>query len=107
MSLKEIEVSLRVPNMKVRVLDQHGYPLDHATVRFVRLVQVPAIPKPGESLQLPMGSDAVFQATVTRAAWHDEKGLFVVACQYGQKRITAEEYAALTGDPAWTLKPLS
>ena len=42
---QEIEVSLRIPNMKVRTLDENGYPIDHSTIRFKRIVQVPAIPK--------------------------------------------------------------
>ena len=49
---REVEVSLRVPNMKVRVLDENGYPIDHANVRFRKMIQVPSIPKPDETLEL-------------------------------------------------------
>jgi hypothetical protein len=30
----------------------------------------------------------------------------VVSCQYANRSITAEEYAALRDDPAWDLKHL-
>lgn len=103
---KDVEVSLRIPNMKVRALDEHGYPIDHSAVRFRKLVSVPAIPKPGEPLQLTTASGRMLQATVVRADWNDAKGLFVVACQYANRSIGAEEYDALIRDPDWLMTPL-
>jgi hypothetical protein len=41
-----------------------------------------------------------------RADWNEDRGLFIVSCQYGNRTITPDEYAALTEDPAWELKPL-
>ena len=38
----DVEVSLRIPNMKVRSLDENGYPLDHSSVRFKKMMTVPA-----------------------------------------------------------------
>jgi hypothetical protein len=101
----EVEVSLRVPNMKVRALDENGYPIDHANVRFKKLVTVPSVPKPGETLSLS-SSDKTFSAKVVRADWNEERGLFVVACQYGNRSISADEYGAIVGDPQWQMKPL-
>ena len=43
---REVEVSLRVPNMKVRILDENGYPIDHANVRFRKMIQVRRSPSP-------------------------------------------------------------
>lgn len=103
---KEVEVSLRIPNMKVRALDEHGYPIDHGSVRFKKIVLVPAIPKPGDSLQLTTASGRMLQSTVVRADWNEEKGLFVVACQYANRSIAAEEYDALVNDPDWQMTPL-
>jgi hypothetical protein len=100
-----VEVSLRVPNMKVRALDENGYPIDHANVRFKKLVTVPSVPKPGETLSLS-SSDKTFSAKVVRADWNEERGLFVVACQYGNRSISADEYGAIVGDPQWQMKPL-
>jgi hypothetical protein len=103
---REVEVSLRVPNMKVRPLDENGYPIDHALFRFKKLIQLPAIPKPDEVIELTTRSGKAFAARVVRSDWNEDRGLFIVSCQYGNRTITPEEYAALTEDPAWELKPL-
>ena len=102
---QQIEVSLRIPNMKVRTLDENGYPIDHSTIRFKTVVEAAAIPKPGEMLQLK-ASDKTLPATTVRADWSDDRGMFVVACQYANRSITAEEHQALLGDPNWRVTPL-
>jgi hypothetical protein len=102
----QVEISLRVPNMKVRALDENGYPIDHSAVRFKKLMTVPKIPKPDELLQLTTHSGRTFEARVTRADWNESRGLFVLSCQYGNRSISPEEYGALTSDPDWELKPL-
>jgi hypothetical protein len=103
---REVEVSLRVPNMKVRALDENGYPIDHANVRFRKIINVPAIPKPEQTLELDTQSGRTIPARVVRADWIESRELFVVSCQYANRSITAEEYGALTQDPTWELKPL-
>jgi hypothetical protein len=103
---KQVEVSLRIPNMKVRALDEHGYPIDHSSVRFRKMAVEPAIPKPGDSLLLTTASGRTLQSTVVRADWSEEKGLFVVACQYANRSISAEEYDALVSDTDWRMTPL-
>jgi len=103
---KSVEVSLRIPNMKVRALDEHGYPIDHSSVRFKKIASVPAIPKPGDALQLTTASGRMLQSTVVRADWNEERGLFVVACQYANRSISADEYAALVKNPDWQMRPL-
>jgi hypothetical protein len=102
----EVEVSLRVPNMKVRALDENGYPIDHASVRFKKLITVPKIPKPDAMLELTTRSGLTFPARVVRADWHESRELFVLSCQYGNRSISADEYRALAEDPDWELKPL-
>lgn len=103
---KSVEVSMRIPNMKVRPLDEHGYPIDHSVLRFKKIIAVDMIPKSGESLHLTTRSGAPFEAKVTRVDWNEERGLFVVACQYANRSIAAHEYAALVEDPDWQMKPL-
>ena len=103
---REVEVSLRVPNMKVRALDENGYPIDHASVRFKKRITVPAIPKPDDMLELTTRSGKPFAARVVRADWNEDRALFILSCQYGNRTISAEEYAALADDPDWELKPL-
>ncbi len=103
---REVEVSLRVPNMKVRVLDENGYPIDHANVRFRKMIQVPSIPKPEETLQLTTRSGRTCRPgscapTGTRAA-------SCSSCRAStpSARSPPEEYGALAEDPEWELKPL-
>ena len=103
---REVEVSLRVPNMKVRALDENGYPIDHANVRFRKMIQVDVDSKargdaPADD---PLRQDA--PARVVRADWHESRELFVLSCQYAERSITADEYGALAEDPEWELKPL-
>ena len=103
---KPIEIRLRVPrNSKAPLLDDSGYPLDTASVRFRRLMTVPAVPKAGESIDLVAGGRTL-PATVVRADWSDADGLFVVACQYGGRSIATDDQNALLADPEWTLIPL-
>jgi hypothetical protein len=101
-----VEVRLRVPNMKARALDESGYPIDHASMRFRRVIELPKIPKPDEMLDLSTSSGKTLQARVVRADWNEGLGLFVLSCQYANRSITAEEYGALTSDPDWQLKHL-
>ena len=101
-----IEVSLRIPNTKVRPLDEHGYPIDHGAVRFRKIIEVATIPKAGESLPLPTASGRTLPSSVVRADWHEERGLFVVACQYANRSLSPDDYGALVGDPDWRMTPL-
>ena len=103
---KSIEVRLRIPqNRKAPLRDDGGYPLDIASVRFRKLMTVPAIPKPGESIVL-VAEGQTLQATVLRADWSDAENKFIVACQYAQRSITVEEQNALVADPEWSMVPL-
>ncbi len=101
-----VEIRLRVPNMKVRALDEKGYPIDHSSMRFRKVVQVAKIPKAEETLDLSTNSGRVLQARVVRADWNEDRGLFVLSCQYVNRSITAEEYGALATDSEWQLKHL-
>lgn len=102
----EMEVRVRVPNMKERALDQNGYPIDHASMRFRKVIEAPQIPKPGETLELTTVSGRTLQTKVVRADWNEDRGLFILSCQYANRSITADEYAALADDPEWELKHL-
>jgi hypothetical protein len=101
-----VEMRLRVPNMKTRVLDETGYPIDHSAMRFRKVIEVPKIPKPEEPVELTTSAGRVIQARVVRADWNEGLGMFVVSCQYANRSITAEEYGALADDPDWELKHL-
>ena len=92
--------------MKERALDENGYPIDHASVRFRKLINVPAIPKPDETLELTTRSGITLPARVVRADWIETRELFVLSCQYANRSISREEYSGLAEDPDWELKPL-
>lgn len=102
---RQIEVSLRIPQNRKQPLMQDGYPVDMAAVRFRRVIDVPAIPKGGEELALTASGLTVI-ARVVQSNWDEGKGLFVVACQYANRTIPAEEQTALVNDPEWRLEPL-
>ena len=64
-----IEVRLRIPNnRKAPLLDDSGYPLDMASVRFPKEMSVEAIPKPGQTIELSAGSGTLL-AVVTLAIY--------------------------------------
>jgi hypothetical protein len=92
--------------MKVRVLDETGYPIDHSSMRFRKVIDVERIPKPEEPMELNTSSGRVIAARVVRSDWNEGRGMFLVSCQYANRSITPEEYAALADDPEWELKHL-
>lgn len=91
--------------MKVRALDENGYPIDHSMVRFKKMLAVPSVPKPNDMLTLT-SSGRSFEAKVVRSDWSEDRGLFIVACQYSNRSISAEEYGGIAQDPEWEMKPL-
>lgn len=105
--MREIEVNMRVPTLTVRSPSEADKRIDNSAIRFTRRIQVPAIPKPGDVLSLSTdGGKTTFECTVTRADWHEEKALFVVACTYAKRSLTVDTYSALVNDAEWTMKQL-
>lgn len=103
----EIEVNMRVPTLTLRSPHEADRRIDNSLVRFTRRIQVPAVPKPGDVLALSIGGGATaFECTVTRANWHEEKMLFVVACTYSKRSLAPDTYTALVNDHEWTMKQL-
>ena len=100
------EVRLRVPNMKVRALDPNGYPIDHSSMRFRSVIDIPKFPHTGDMLVLSTSSGRTLQATVVHVDLDEPRNLFVLSCQYTERSISAEDYSALANDPAWALKHL-
>ena len=102
---QQVELNLRIPNMKVRTKDENGYPIDHSTIRFRKVVEMPAIPAQGEVLPIS-ASDRTLHATVVRSDWSEDRGMFIVSCTYANRSITVEDHAAVIGDPEWRMTPL-
>lgn len=101
-----VEVRLRVPNMKNRVLDESGYPIDHSIMRFRKVIEVERIPKPEAPMELTTSAGLAIPARVVRSDWNETRGMFIISVQYANRSITPEEYAALADDPEWELKHL-
>ncbi len=102
----EVEVNLAIPRIKNPILGENGYPIDNGSIRFTKMIQVPAIPQPGTVLQMSTSAGHKFGCTVTRAEWSEQRSLFVVSCKYSNRSIPAEECAALFADREWKMKQL-
>ncbi len=101
----QTEIRLRLPRPKVAPRDENGYQIDIPSVRFVRRLDVSAVPKVDDALQLST-SQYVFPAVVSRVAWDDAKSMFVVECRYTQRPAFADHVTSIMSDPEWTLTPL-
>jgi hypothetical protein len=97
----EVEVSLRVPTFTVRAPNLEPKRIDNTSVRFRRRMEVPSIPKTGDTLQLTAAFGDPFDAGVTQVHWNEDRQIFVVACTYARRSITPDEYERLTSDPDW------
>jgi hypothetical protein len=92
--------------MKVRALDPNGYPIDHSSMRFRRVIEIPQFPRVGHVLELPTRSGRMLQANVTHVELDEPRALFQLSCQYANRSISTDDYAALSNDPDWQLKHL-
>jgi hypothetical protein len=102
----DVEVNLRIPAVKEPAKDDNGYPINSADVRFIRIVSVPALPKPDALLQLKMSDGSSIECAVSRADWSESKERFIVYCTYSKKSILPDQYRALLSDPDWEMRPL-
>ena len=84
----DVEVNVKIPRVTVRSPHQADKIIDNSSVRFSKRIKVPAIPKPGASLQLTTSSSEAFECTVTRADWNEERALFVLSCSYSKRSIS-------------------
>ena len=101
-----VEINLKIPGLTIRAADQSVKVINNSAVRFTRQIDVPAIPKPGASLDVPVSAGVTFGCTVTRAEWHEGMAMFIVSCQYAKSRISPDDYHALINNAEWTQKVL-
>ncbi len=105
--MPSVLINLRIPSLTVKQDVDAPRRVDNSMVRFLKTVDVPAIPKVGDTLQ--MSADALtqpFQCTVKRSDWDDRENTFIVACAYAKASIPEADYRALLGSPDWTQKSL-
>jgi hypothetical protein len=103
-----LEISLRIPSLRVRGRDGTEGPKTIANndVRFIKHVELDKIPKPGDVLTMVVGSGGSFQCEVLRSDWHHEKNMFVTACRYSKRSISEAEYQALLDASDWQMRAL-
>ena len=107
MAPQTVEMNMRVPSLTVRTEGQEPRRVDNSGVRFLKQLELPAIPKPGTTLEMMIGPAIRFPVTVTRADWSEDKNMFIVSCTHSNKSIPLASYEALVADDSgWTMKPL-
>ena len=102
----DVEVNLRIPAVKEPAKDDHGYPINSADVRFIRVARLPALPEPGALLQVETRDGPSIECEVNRADWSEGEDRFIVYCKYSKRSMPADEYRALIRDPGWKMRPL-
>ena len=101
-----VEVNLKIPGLTIRSADQPVKVINNSAVRFARLMDVPAIPQPGASIEVPVSAGVTFDCTVTRSEWHEDRSIFIVSCHFSKARISPDDYHALINNADWTQKLL-
>ena len=101
-----VEINMRLPNITVRTPHEPTRVIVNAELRYIKRIQVPALPRPDDSLELSTSGGHRVPVTVKRVDWHEEKALFVVACQYAGRSVPLEVYNSLKEDPEWQEKSL-
>src|SRR6202163_2047726 len=96
-----VEIELRIPTLMASDENDVEKRIDNTHVRFRRVVQVPDSPKPGSEILLQIGEDLAITCTIGKADWHETKQMFVLPCQYPNRRIFPADYKALVNDPHW------
>jgi hypothetical protein len=102
-----VRVNLRLPSFRTKdPSSQEVRSVDNNEVRFLKEIEVAAIPKPGDVIEMSAGTHLTFPCAVKQVHWHESDNIFVVACKYGKPRITAAEYDIISADQSWTAKTL-
>ena len=105
--VQTVEISLRVPSLRVkREGKDTPETISNSDIRFIKRIDVDSIPKAGTVLTMEVASHGSFETVVVRSDWHEGKNLFVIACQYKNRSITAADYQALLDATDWQLRPL-
>jgi hypothetical protein len=105
--VQTVEIALRIPSLRVR-RDTHEATetIVNSDIRFIKQVQLEAVPKPGDVLNMVVSSGGTFECEVVRSDWHHQKNMFVIACRYSRRSISPAEYQALIGSSDWQVRAL-
>jgi hypothetical protein len=104
---QSVEISLRIPSLRVKRDDRDDpQTINNSDVRFSKSIEVESIPKPGTVLTMSISSGETFECEVVRSDWHHEKNMFVIACRYSQRSISAAQHEALMNASDWQVRML-
>src|SRR6266849_9158426 len=98
-----IEISLRIPSLRVRGREGKDGPetIANSDVRFIKQVELEHVPKPGDELTMMVSSGGSFKCEVVKSDWRHDKNMFVTACRYSKRSISEAEYQALMNASDW------
>jgi hypothetical protein len=103
-----VEISLKIPSLRATRERQQNPSTITTTneVRFIKHVELEAIPRAGDLLTMTVAAGAPFQCHVIRSDWHHDKNMFVIACRYAKRSISEADYQALLVASDWQLRAL-
>ena len=102
-----VRLNLKIRSLTVQPPNEPKKKIDNSTLRFQKLMEMSAIPKAGEVLQLTAGPEQVpFECTVVRADWDEHDNMFVVSCSYLKSPMREADYWAIAEGSDWTAKAL-
>ncbi len=101
----DVTVNLKIPSLTVRLPDVPVRRIDNQGVRFLKRVSVPALPQPGEFLDLSAEGTPI-RCQVIKTQWNEGLDMFVVYCSYAERSISLSDYKALAEGLDWIGRPL-
>ena len=102
-----VEISLRIPSLRVhREGSETPETINNSDVRFCKHIEIESIPKPGVVLTMATAANGSFECEVLRSDWHHDKNMFVIACRYSKRSVSAADYHALMNSPDWSVRAL-
>ncbi len=102
-----VEISLRLPSLRIPREDTDAPRIiNNAEVRFCKQIEVASIPKRGVVLTMFTSFGATFDYEVLRSDWHHDKNMFVIACRYVKKSVSAAHYQAFMRASDWQVRSL-
>ena len=106
--MAQVLVNLRIPSLTIKATDEApAKRVDNSALRFIKTVDLPAIPKAGAVLDMTASAvSAPFGCTVKMAEWDERENMFVVACSYARSSMPEADYRGLLGSSDWATKPL-
>ncbi len=102
-----VEISLRIPSLRITRKDTEAPRIiNNAEIRFCKQIEVASIPKRGVVLTMSTSFGVTFDYEVLRSDWHHDKNMFVIACRYAKRSVSAADYQAFMGASDWQVRSL-